>query len=453
MHRPLLSFVLSAAALFAAVLAGCSGGPSVEPNPMTAYSPRDYREQRALFLRPVKDKPDLADLKFSHEVQAETKPGETSDLAIHHNDPISIVVSDVYIPHRIIIPGWASEPGGPNTAVSSAYDDFAIDVVVMLDVQTSSDPGLQSFALWYERGVRPGQRLNFTSALVYSERNWNSRNQPYFKLRVMDVSKERNAETRAALDGLATTVGSLSAFFPHPAIPGAAAAIHAAGLIASNRANYPIVDYTPQFYADQFIKQAGPNDLALFARGSWMVVGRAPGQDESFWKTPLQLHLKTGEVLNAGSGKPIPIPYMRMTVATYDAVVPSVILDRSKALFTFLAEKRSGPDAFVNAITNSLVSGISAYQIHARFADARNMETLAELYKKANSSSEVDDFDRVFLRAAFARATGQSGKNWPDVTHWWETTGMNGSVDPKTGQWVPKPGTPINPPAPAGVAP
>lgn len=440
MHRPVLILFLSAAALLTSILVGCQAGPTVEPNPSTAYSPKDFREQRALYLRPVTDKPDVADLKFPHEIQAELKsadaarPGEVSDVAIHHADPISIVVSDVYIPHRI------------------DNADPSMDVVVLLDVQTSADPGLQSYALWYERGVHPGQRLNFSGALVYAERSWNSRNQPYFKLRVMNVTKEKNAETRAALDGLSSAVGSMAAFFPHPAIPGAAAAIHAAGLIASNQANYPIVDYTPQFFSDQFIKQAGTNDLALFARGSWMVVGRAPGQDESFWKTPLRLQLKTGEVLDATNDKRLPIPYMRITVATYDAVVPSVVLDRSKALFAFLAEKRSGPDAVIKAVSNSLVSGISSYQVHARFADARNMETLTDLFNKANSSNDIDDFDRVFLRTAFSRITGQSGANWDDIVTWWGTTGRNGVVNPSTGQWAPKPGTPITPATPAPAA-
>ena len=74
--------------------------------------------------------------------------GEEEKLAIRAGDPISIVVSDVYLPR-----------------------DFSgtRDVVVLLDVYASSQRQTESYAVWYQRGVRGGQKLGFDSLLVYSD--------------------------------------------------------------------------------------------------------------------------------------------------------------------------------------------------------------------------------------------------------------------------------------------
>ncbi len=399
---------------------GCVG-PEFAANPARAYSPAKYREQRALVLRPVPTdqatkRKDQFDLKFSHEVQNDA---HKDDLRISNGDPISVVVSDVYLPH---------ETDG---------SDAARDVAVLLDIETSGERKLESYAVWYERGVHPGQRLGFTSLLAYSDRAWNSRHQPYFRIRVIDVSQERNEETRAALSGLSEAVGSLASFIPHPAIPGAAAAIRTAGLVFSNRQNVSILDFTPQFYASEFVNEAKQSDLAIFSRGMWMVVGREPEVDEKFWNEPLSLHLKTGEILDR-NGFAQKVPYVRLTVSTFDAAVPTVVLDRSKALFDLLGGKQVATKGVVDALNRQLISAVRTYQAHSDFVNVKSNEAFERLIQEARANDLTAE-DRDFLAVVLRRVSGQFAMSVDDIERWWRTVGKtSGQIDPNSGRWKPR---------------
>jgi hypothetical protein len=308
------------------------------------------------------------------------------------------------------------------------------DIAVLLDIETSGERKLESYAVWYERCVHPGQRLGFTSLLAYSDRAWNNRYQPYFRIRVIDVSKEKNEEVRAALRGLSESVGSLASFIPHPAIPGAAASIRAAGLVASNRQNVSILDFTPQFYASEFVAQAKQSDLAIFSRGMWMVVGREPGEDEKFWKEPLSLHLKTGEILDR-SGTARKVPYVRLTVSTFDAAVPTVVLDRSKALFDLLGGKQVATKDVIDALNKQLASAIRTYQAHSDFVNVKSSEAFERLIQEANANDLTNE-DRDFLSVVLRRVSGQSGKSIDEIESWWKQTGKTGGkINSDSGRW------------------
>ncbi|MGV8294287.1 hypothetical protein ACV36C_36140, partial [Pseudomonas aeruginosa] len=83
--------------------------------------------------------------------------------------------------------------------VKTAGIDGPADYAVILDIAAKDDGSNQSIVVWYQRGVQPDQSLNFSNLLVYYVQRWDERVAPSFRLSVMDVTTERNAETLRAL--------------------------------------------------------------------------------------------------------------------------------------------------------------------------------------------------------------------------------------------------------------
>jgi hypothetical protein len=359
-----------------------------------------------MFQRPIDANPDRWKLTLAYQAY-------DNALAVKPGDPLSVVVNDVYMPR-----------------------DFSgrKDVVVLLDIVASDSRGLESYAIWYQRGVGPGQRLGFDSILVYSDRAWSPLNPPRFTVRVMDVSTESNAETLAAFDSLSKSVGSLATFIPHPAVPGAAAALKVAGLIASSRSNVPIIDFTPQFYGADFVAGAGPSDIPLFMRGTWLVVGRQEGATEEFWRQELQMDRKSGQVFSgAETANALKVPYMRVTIATAEAIVPKVVLEHSQALFNLLSQGRTG-DEVVTAVTKQLTSGMKAYNLHKELVGTRSKTALKGIAAMMDNDG-LTSTDKQFLLTIFSRTVGQNFGDANAAKEWWSRNESLGDIDNATGRW------------------
>ncbi|MCK4343324.1 MAG: hypothetical protein KAY37_16540 [Phycisphaerae bacterium] len=404
---------LATLALLAVVAAptGCiRKGPRVEPDPAAAITPPLYKEHRSLFVRADEATQAQWSLRFSYEAIED-------ELVVEHADPLSIIVNSVYMPR-----------------------DFSgtKDIVVILDVQTEDQPEPISMAVWYQRDVAPGQKLGFENLLVHSQRAWNDAFQPYFKLRVIDVKTERNRETRALFDKINQAVGTLATFVPHPAVPAAAFAIRVAGLVLSNQQNQTIIDYTSQFYSKRLYDNAGPSDLAVLMRGSWIVVARPQKQTEEFWRQNLKLDRRTGQILTVG-GAVVPSPYVHMTVATHEALVPTLALERSKKLFDLLAESRS-PTGLRNAqpALHDLASAITTYAAHSRLVRNRGIGDLEAimLLLENSETEELTGDDAQFLLSVVGRLRGQRFGSIEEALNWWSSTGRNGHIEAKTFRWL-----------------
>ena len=103
---------------------------------------------------------------------------------VQANAPLSIMMRSVDIPA-------IRDANGNKTAGIDGPADYA----VILDIAAKEDGSNQSIVVWYQRGVQPDQSLNFSNLLVYYVQRWDERVAPSFRLRVMDVTTERNAET------------------------------------------------------------------------------------------------------------------------------------------------------------------------------------------------------------------------------------------------------------------
>jgi hypothetical protein len=398
-------------------LTGCAA-PGTGPSSSRAFTPPKYVEHRVLFARDDAQNKDIWNLQYGYQLRSDEYIAQN---AIKPGDPISVIVSDVYLPR-----------------------DFSgsKDVVVLVDIHTSETRGTESYAVWYQRGVRGGQRLGFDSLLVYSDRAWSPLNPPRFTLRVIDVSKERNQETRAMFEKLNTTVGGLSSFIPHPAFLGASMALSVAGLVMGNRNNVTIIDFTPQFFSADFISNAGQNDLPLFAQGQWLVVGRAPigspilagtNTPEEFWLKDLQLHRRTGLIFDKETQVVSGSPYIRMTIAAADSTVPKVVLDHSKELFELLSESAPSGEA-LKSVSDRLQSGMIAYATHKNFLSTKSKVALVDLFGTIGGD-KLNSTDKSFMIAVASRITGQSFTNPTEAITWWQTNKDKGNVNPTTGRW------------------
>lgn len=392
--------------------AGCAG-PQPTPDPAGAWTPSRHVEHRLLFARP--DPADVNRLWLRHGYEART-PSDRA-LAILPGDPVSVVVNDVYLPR---------DGAGPR------------DVVLLLDLHAGAGRPPESYAVWYQRDVRGGQKLGFDSLLVHSERAWSPVNPPRFTLRVIDVTAERNAAARRVLEQLEESVGGLSSFVPHPASSGAAAAIRAAGFVLASRANTTIIDFSPQFYAGEFIERAGPNDLPPFMQGTWLVVGREPlaRDDASFWRRDLVLDRRSG-IIAAKDAPDLALgcPYVRLTIAAVDAAVPRVVLDHSSTLFATLSNPNPSPE-MLRAASREMVSSLTAFGVHKRFLSSRTMGALGELFN-ALEDTGLTDGDRAFLTRVASKVAGTPFTTTADATRWWRTTGAHGRIEPADGTWRP----------------
>ncbi len=384
---------------------GCTG-PSVGPRDPVSWTPPQYKEHRTLFVRASSD-PDLADLRFSHQA-------ESTDLAVKNSEPLAIVVNSVFLPRDF---------------------EGTKDVAVLLDVQTRDEP--VSMAVWYQKGVSAGQELGFRDLLVYSDRSWKTSAPPFFRLRVIDVRQEENEQTRSALESLSSAIGSLNGFIPHAAVPIASRAVQVAGLVLSNRNNETIIDYSSQFYSLGFSQSSGDSDVAVLMRGSWLFLARPRGQQSEFWDGDLKWNRRSGVVTREGMR--CGAPYGRMTVSTYDAVVPTIAIERSQALFEQLASaRRSGlDDGSVDNALQSVVSGVRTFSAHSRLVKNRTMDNLTEvmLLLENRGESKLTRDDVSFLVSVVGRLRGKNFSGVEDALQWWADHGKGGVIDQDQFLW------------------
>ncbi|MDO9710291.1 hypothetical protein [Paracraurococcus lichenis] len=122
-----------------------------------------------------------------------------------------------------------------------------MDVAVIIDLAIGDEPPT-SVVAFYQREVRSGGRLNLENLLIYARDAWDSGNPPRVRIRVMDVTAEKNQEARRGLATVERVGNVLSSAAGNP-VAGSFAelAINTARIIVDNQQNRPIVDFTVQF--------------------------------------------------------------------------------------------------------------------------------------------------------------------------------------------------------------
>lgn len=314
--------VMSFASIFGAILVmtGC-GSKSAEFGEDNAVNTPLYADNRAYFLEPeVKESSSQRLIALGEAVPSGVK-------SVSRNAPLSIVMRSVDLPAAL-------KAGNGSREVIKGPADYA----VILDVGAASDGSSKSIVVWYQRGVQPDQSLNFSNLLIYYEPQWDERVAPLFRIRVMDVSKEKNAQTRKSLERANNVAGSLGAMASNPAVaPLIGVAFTAAELVFANANNRLILDYTVQLYSQSAVDSAIGGGLGVLRSGSYVVVGRPASTGREFWETDqLKYQVRSRRLLNAS--QTLDVPTALITVGTFKSVIPTSVMQRSAALTILLSE-------------------------------------------------------------------------------------------------------------------
>jgi hypothetical protein len=306
---------------------------------------------------------------------------------------------------------------------------------VLLDVATGSDGKDTTIVVWYQRGVRPNQVLNFSNLIVYYEPSWDARVAPYFRLRLIDVAQERSKETREVLRSIGSAAQPMSTLVPNPLFfQAAGVAIRAASLVLANTSNELLLDYSVQFYSEQHIRAAEGAGLGALRRGPFIVAGRpeqcgatACGRD--FWRSKLRFDWETNQILFADD-KEVIAPYIQVTVATAESVVPKIVMERSAALFQRLTELgRGNRIEDIDEQSKALGKSIAAFVVNEKLRKYRTKED-AERVVLAIKDRSLSSEDVSFLIRTMSDLAGRTFSSVGDVTEWWESTGRNCTMKP-----------------------
>jgi hypothetical protein len=369
--------------VLAGALAACADtGPTVDDR-FRVYTPI-FADNRVYYLKKANSgKQQLEPLGNAADEAAGEKP-------VPRNSALSIVLRSIEIPARV--------EGGPIRG--------AADYAVILDIGTASDGSSQSLVVWYQRGVQPDQSLNFSNLLVFYEPRWDERIAPYFRVRVMDVTTERNAETRRALDrasNLASTVGVLAG---SPLVaPLIGVAFTAAELVLANQQNRMVLDYSVQLYSSAAAAEAGSGQLCVMKRGSYIVVGRPNSEPRSFWTQPFAFETES-RILEGKSGR-VNVPVALITVGTFDSIVPKLVLERSAALTQILASNAGSTIEQVNEAARRLNASAQAFVMGERVLRYRDHNDIDRILATVTPGSEIETLlgaeDTFFLLRAANR--------------------------------------------------
>lgn len=365
-------------------LAGCADvGPRIDDR-FTVYTPI-FADNRVYYLKTR----DETTKKQALEPLGASIGG---DAVVPRNSPLSVVMRSVEIPA-------ARESDGNDGMRDSAITGPA-DYAVILDIGTSSDGSSRSIVVWYQRGVQPDQSLNFANLLVYYEPRWDERVAPLFRVRVMDVTTERNAETRRALERAHNIGSSIGALAVNPLVsPLLGVAFTAAELVLANRQNRMVLDYTVQLYSSASAGQAGSGDLGVLKRGSYIVVGRPSREPREFWQKSFTYE-PDSRLLQADN-KRVNVPTALITVGTFESIVPTIVLERSTALTTLLAA--NGSKSTVEQIDETakrLSASVEAFtkgERLIRYRDQSDVDTLLSRLQDQEFQSQIGSEDIFFL--------------------------------------------------------
>lgn len=332
------SLRVTATLLLALVLLGCS-----EPGPIwgenyTVYNPV-YRDNRVFYL----DKP--ARGTTSQALRSPSDDGIPRSESIPKNSPLSIILRSVEIP--------SSDPLVIGDKSYKSPVSKSADYAVVLDVGVSNTGEEQSIVVWYQRGVKPGQSLNFSNLLVYYEPSWDERIAPLFRMRVIEVTKEKNEETRRMLDRANNLVKAAGVVSGNPNLmPVAGVAMAAASLIMANKENRSLLDFTVQLYSSKAISVGGSSDLGELRRGSYIVVGKPEEESRAFWSNATAFTYETQARILMNGRSVVNAPTALISIGPFESIIPKSVLERSAALNELLVA--SGKDSNIEQI--SLVS-------------------------------------------------------------------------------------------------
>ncbi|MBT3659637.1 MAG: hypothetical protein HN540_07660 [Rhodospirillaceae bacterium] len=291
---------------------------------------------------------------------------ETDTEAVDNGDPVSIIVNRAYVPLTLT----NSEQNGRLSTLLGGSKTR--DIAVLIDFGAKAGEKEEFIAAWYQRDVPPDEPLSFQYLIVYSQDSWDSRVPPYFRLRIVDVTNERNTRTGELLNqisGAGTTVASL---IGSPLLaPVVNIATRAASLVLANEENRNLIDFTFNVFSTAQKGEAGGMPLGHFKAGGIVVLGQPFETDYTFWEDDFQYDFKLRRVQKLNEkANVVPAPFMIVTVMTAGAVVPNVVKRRSQRIAKVLSDRDAVRQELGDVIEDAgkLLKSLQTLEFREQFA-------------------------------------------------------------------------------------
>ena len=372
---------------------GCSGGGPQVGNRFTVFTP-EFADNRVYYLG----------AKGTDQVQPLESIGTSAAQdpnVILQNSPISIILRSIEIPKKT----EADSQGWFKKSFAAKDADYA----VILDIGTKADGSSNSMVVWYQRGVQPDQSLNFSNLLVYYEPRWDERVAPFFRVRVMNVTEEKNAETRKALERAKNIAGPIGVMAANPIVtPLIGISFTAAELVFANKNNKMLLDYSIQLYSSYSSFESGM-ELGTLKRGSYVVVGRPPSESRDFWKGGLSFDPESRVLLK--DNKPVNVPVASLTVGTFESIVPTIVMERSTELTALLSSNGTGSTIEkIEDANNRLSASVEAFAATEKIRRYRSQWDVEAILKKMELDpgfkSRLGSDDVYFVLRAASKCFG-----------------------------------------------
>lgn len=389
--------------LCALLLSGCmtSLQPGVTERDLYVVNTPEYPDNRVFYLGASSDK-HRTQLISSYDIK-------TDDSDPVHGQPLTVIVSSVGLPYVV-------KNGGGRR-----------DLALILDVQAENQGNPQSIVVWYQRGVLPGQTLNFSNLLIYHQESWDDRVAPYFRVRVMDVAAERNLETREALAEVSKYGGLVALALQNPGLTSAiSTATRAASLVLAGRENQLLLDYSVQFYGKARVENSPGSYLTPLKLGRFALVGRKPSElsNQQYWKTPMSFDEINGTIQyeQGNSETPVNTPTVVITITTQEAIVPTLVASKSAYLNRLLTEASAKNLDEIQRESSDLSQRVRAYILREKVYRYRQKGDLVTLIDAMKSKvdpfpSDINESLIRFLRDI----SGCSSLSFAKLGEWWET--------------------------------
>lgn len=436
MHRLLQTLVTGLGLFVFTMNAGCSVAPDIKD--VASNTPAFYTENKLFYLADVDPLNRYSEPHVLLKDVYEIDPNTTSKVPFKAGDPMAVVLQGVRLPENL--------PGGTR------------DIAVVLDVNISANNGLESLVAYYQRDVPPGQLLNFSNLLLYATQKLDPTVAPYFRVRILDVKAERNAQAQQLLDAAGKLNGEIAGLIPHPIIPAVGVAIQAAGAILTNQQNQTLLDFQVQLYQAAQAEAAGDADLGRLYEGRWLVLGRQLGKDSSSWNQVMSLNRRSGQIVAVNAAKQVPpvnrassqtatginpgndssseinlnVPYISIVLVKADLQVPSLVMDRSETFINLLSSPlgKSDIEAFTTAVSG-LTSSAKVYAIQRELNTDHSKQSMIDAINVLKQDQTAAAADKVLTAgevATLVSSVDDVAKR-PDlsteqlVIQWWEKDG------------------------------
>lgn len=385
---------------------------------------------------------------------------EDKTNAVKNGDPVTIIVNKAYVP-------ITSADATQNARLADLFANRKTrDIAVLLDFGARAEQEENFIAVWYQRDVPPDEPLSFQDLVVYSQDNWDDRVPPYFRMRLVDVSNERNTRTEELLNQVSSLSGNLLSVVSSPlAGPAMSIATRAAQLALANSKNLLLIDYTFQFYSAAQIKEAGGVPLGQFRKGGILVMGQpytakssinpnptaqGAGTEKentpkpSFWENNFQFDFKLRRVLSVPeSASPTPVavdvPYMLATVMTTEAVIPNVVKRRSQQITKVLTDREAVRSELSSVIDEAgkLQKSLQAFKMREDFSQSPSKDSFGKFLDTA-LANELPDPESAWLLASLRNVTQVNLGSFQNYKEWFDRCGNAVPFEPESRKFNPK---------------